>query len=147
MTSWFYRDSPPPNDDAVFENLTRVIFQGGLTWDLIQKRWPNFQKAFNNFSVAEVAEFTENDFARLIEDEGIIRNSKKIEATIYNAQEFIKIQEEHGSFMKYLATLDKANNYEKARKELIKRFKRLGVKSSYIFLYSIGENIKHYEDE
>ncbi|MGC9781540.1 MAG: DNA-3-methyladenine glycosylase I [Candidatus Heimdallarchaeota archaeon] len=147
MTSWFYRDSPPPNDEAIFENLTRVIFQGGLSWELIQKKWPNFQKAFNNFSITEVAKFIEDDFIRLVEDAGIIRNSKKIEATIFNAQEFVKIQEEYGSFSKYLPTLDKANNYEQARKELSKRFKRLGPKSCYIFLYSIGENIKHYDEE
>ena len=141
-THWFYRDSPPPNDDAIFENLTRVIFQGGLSWDLIAKRWPNFQEAFANFSIEEVAEFTEDDLVRLKEDEGIIRNSQKIGATMFNAKEFMKIKEEHGSFSKYLESLDKSNNYAQAIKILSKRFKRLGPKSCFIFLYSIGEDIK-----
>jgi DNA-3-methyladenine glycosylase I len=121
--------------------MTRVIFQGGLTWDLIHKRWPNFQKAFADFSIEAVAKFTDEDLSRLIEDAGIIRNSQKIEATIYNAKELLKIKEEYGSISKYLESLDKSENYSKVIKELSKRFKRLGKKSSYIFLYSIGEEI------
>jgi DNA-3-methyladenine glycosylase I len=140
-TYWFIRDKKNINDDAIFENLIRVIFQGGLTWDLIRKRWPNFQKAFADFSVEAVAEFTDDDLSRLLEDAGIIRNSQKIEATLYNAKEFMKIKEEHESFSKYLKSLDKSENYSKVIKELSKRFKRLGKKSSYIFLYSIGEDI------
>jgi DNA-3-methyladenine glycosylase I len=140
-TYWFKRDGKPLSDDAIFENLTRVIFQGGLTWDLIHKRWPNFQNAFANFSIEAVAKFTDDDLSRLLEDAGIIRNSQKIEATLYNAKEFIVIKEEHGSFSKYLSSLDKSENYSKVIKELSKRFKRLGKKSSYIFLYSIGEDI------
>ena len=84
-----------------------MIFQGGLTWDLIHKRWPNFQEAFANFSIEEVANFDDEDLSRLLEDEGIIRNSQKIEATLYNAKEFQTIIEEFGSFDKYLDSLDK----------------------------------------
>ncbi|NHJ06098.1 MAG: DNA-3-methyladenine glycosylase I [Candidatus Heimdallarchaeota archaeon] len=141
-TYWFIRNIKPVPDDKIFENLTRVIFQGGLTWELMQKRWPNFQKAFSDFSIDEVANFTDDDLSRLLEDEGIIRNSQKIEATLYNAQEFKAIIDEFGSFSNFLESLDKSENYSKVIKELIKRFKRLGKKSSYIFLYSIGENIK-----
>ena len=141
-TYWFVRDKKPVPDDRIFENLTRVIFQGGLTWDLIHKRWPNFQEAFANFSIEEVANFDDEDLSRLLEDEGIIRNSQKIEATLYNAKEFQAIIEEFGSFSKYLDSLDKSENYSKVIKAIIKRFKRLGKKSSYIFLYSIGEDIE-----
>ncbi|HUU77066.1 MAG TPA: DNA-3-methyladenine glycosylase I [candidate division Zixibacteria bacterium] len=141
-TYWFIRNTKPVPDNRIFENLTRVIFQGGLTWELMQKRWPNFQKAFADFSIDEVANFTDDDLSRLLEDEGIIRNSQKIEATLYNAQEFKAIIDEFGSFSNFLESLDKSENYSKVIKELIKRFKRLGKKSSYIFLYSIGENIK-----
>ncbi|NHJ39994.1 MAG: DNA-3-methyladenine glycosylase I [Asgard group archaeon] len=140
-TYWFIRDKKNISDDAIFENLTRVIFQGGLTWDLIRKRWPNFQKAFADFSVEKVAKFSDDDLSRLLEDAGIIRNSQKIEATLYNAKEFMKIKKDHGSFGDYLKSLDKSENYSKVIKELSKRFKRLGKKSTYIFLYSIGENI------
>ena len=114
MTNWFIRDKKPPNDDAIFENLTRVIFQGGLNWKIIDNKWPNFQKAFLNFSINDVANFTEEDIARLLEDASIVRNAQKIESTIYNSKEFLKIREEFGSFLNYLKTLDKSNNYEPA---------------------------------
>lgn len=143
MTNWFIRDEKPPDDDAIFENLTRVIFQGGLNWKIIDNKWPNFQKAFADFSIDDVANFTEDDVVRLMEDASIVRNAQKIESTIYNAKEFLKIREEFGSFLNYLETLDKSNNYESAVKILSKRFKRLGPKSCHIFLYSIGEDIKH----
>ena len=142
-TSWFYREKKPPNDDAFFENLTRVIFQGGLNWKIIDNKWPNFQKAFSEFSINDVANFTEDDVVRLMEDASIVRNAQKIESTIYNTKEFLKIKEEFGSFLNYLETLDKSNNYESAVTILSKRFKRLGPKSCHIFLYSIGEDIKH----
>lgn len=143
MTNWFIRDKKQPTDDAVFENLTRVIFQGGLNWKIIDNKWPSFQKAFVDFSIDDVANFTEDDVVRLMEDASIVRNAQKIESTIYNAREFLKIREEFGSFPNYLETLDKSNNYESAVKILSKRFKRLGPKSCHIFLYSIGEDIKH----
>ena len=100
-------------------------------------------KAFVDFSIPDVAEFTEEDVARFLEDASIVRNAQKIESAIYNAKEFLKIKDEFGSFLDYLKTLDKSNNYESAVKALSKRFKRLGPKSCHIFLYSIGENIKH----
>ncbi|MHA1440984.1 MAG: DNA-3-methyladenine glycosylase I, partial [Candidatus Heimdallarchaeota archaeon] len=106
---------------------------------------PDFQRAFADFSVEEVANFDDDKLADLVEDASIIRNSQKIEATIYNAQEFIAIKKEFGSFLKYLNSLDKSNNYALIVKEFSKRFKRFGPKSSYIFLYSIGEDIKREE--
>jgi DNA-3-methyladenine glycosylase I len=142
-THWFFRDKKSPNDNAIFENLTRVIFQGGLNWQIIDNKWPSFQKAFVDFSIPDVADFSEEDVARLLEDASIVRNAQKIESTIYNAKEFLIIKEKFGSFLKYLETLDKSNNYESAVKILSKRFKRLGPKSCHIFLYSIGEDIKH----
>ena len=143
--AWMFRDRKPPSDDAVFEVLTRVVFQGGLSWHLMDQKWPDFQRAFADFSVDEVANFDDDKLAELIEDASIIRNSQKIEATIYNALEFVAIREEHGSFLKYLNSLDKSNNYAIIVKEFSKRFKRLGPKSCFIFLYSIGENIKRKE--
>ncbi|NHJ87337.1 MAG: hypothetical protein FK734_17870 [Asgard group archaeon] len=140
-TYWFYRSGKKPNIDEIFENLTRVIFQGGLSWDMIQRKWPYFQEAFANFSVEEGSDFTDDDIGLLLENKNIIRNSQKIEAAVYNAQELVKIVNEHGTFSNYLDAIGKENNYAKIIKELSKRFKRLGKKSSYIFLYSIGENI------
>ena len=144
-TGWMYRDKKPPNDDAVFEIMTRVVFQGGLSWELIERKWPNFQRAFANFEVEAVANFGDDKLADLIEDASIIRNSQKIESTIYNAKEFIAIREEHGSFLQSKGRLKPADILFLELKEFSKRFKRFGPKSCYIFLYGIDENIKREE--
>jgi 3-methyladenine DNA glycosylase Tag len=79
---WIYRKTHPPSDDAYFENMTHVIFQAGLSWKMIEKRWPNFKKAFENFSIDRVAGFNEDDIKRLMTDSSIVRNRRKILAAI-----------------------------------------------------------------
>lgn len=74
---WMYRDRRPPNDNAYFENMTRVIFLAGLSWKMIDEKWPNFQKAFKNFSIDDVARFDENDVKRLLSDTGIVKIEQK----------------------------------------------------------------------
>lgn len=138
---WMYRNRTPPNDDTYFENMTRVIFIAGLSWKMIDKKWPNFKRAFENFSIDRVAGFGERDVERLMKDKGIVRNRAKIIATINNAKEFQNIREEYGSFRSYLDSLDKSHNYTLVIKELGKKFSRLGSSSARIFLYSVGENI------
>jgi len=143
---WMYRDRQPSSDDAYFENMTRVIFLAGLSWKMISEKWPNFKKAFKDFSMDEVAKFNENDVKRLMADSGIVRNQAKIAAVLKNAKEFQRIRNECGSFRSYLNSLDKSNNYALVIKELGKRFNRLGPSSARIFLYSVGEKVQHPEE-
>jgi DNA-3-methyladenine glycosylase I len=142
-TGWFFRDSEPPNDNAYFENMSRAVFQAGLSWDMIANKWLAFKKAFRDFDIEAVSNFDEEDIERLLSDKSIIRNRSKIEAVIVNAIEFMKIKEEYENFRNYMDNLDKSENYKYVKKELSKRFSRMGPKSAMIYLYSIGENIKH----
>jgi len=144
---WMYRDRRPPNDDAYFENMTRVIFLAGLGWKMIDEKWPNFRKAFKNFVINEVAKFDENDVKILMSDAGIVRNRAKITATINNAKQLQNIRKGYGSFQSYLNSLDKSNNYVLVIKELGKKFSRLGPSSARIFLYSVGENVRPPEEK
>lgn len=123
--------------------MTRIIFQGGLNWAVIDKKWPNFQKAFKDFSIVTVSNFKEDDVEELMSNKSIVRNRSKIIATINNAKQFQEIIRNHGSFQKYLDSLDKSDNYANVIKELSKKFSRLGPASAQIFLFSVGENIKH----
>jgi len=141
--AWMYRDRRPTSDDAYFENMTRVIFLAGLSWRMIDEKWSNFKKAFNNFSTANVAKFDEKDIKRLMSDASIVKNQAKIIAAINNAKQFLNIKKEYGSFQSYLDNLDKSNNYALVIKELGKKFSRLGPSSARIFLYSVGEKIEH----
>ncbi|MFN7044908.1 MAG: DNA-3-methyladenine glycosylase I [Flavobacterium sp.] len=93
----------PVYDDAtIFEFLILETFQAGLSWYTVLAKRENFRKAFDNFDLLKVANYSENKMAELAEDAGIIRNKLKIKATVTNAQAFIKVQEEFGSFSKYI---------------------------------------------
>jgi DNA-3-methyladenine glycosylase I len=144
--AWWYKHKKPPNDDAYFENMCRVVLQAGLNWRVIDKKWPTIKKAFNDFSVNKVARFNSQDIDRLLKDEGIIRNKGKINAIIQNANELTAIKKQCGSFQKYLGSLDKTNNYDSVITELTKRFKWLGPSSVSLFLYTVGEPIKQSWD-
>ncbi len=139
--SWMFRESRPPNDNAYFENLTRSIFQAGLSWKMIDTKWPNFLKAFENFSIDKVTKFDQKDFERLMNDKSIVRNRQKIEATIFNAKQFKTIQKEADSFQSYFDGLDKSQNFALVIKELSKKFHRVGPATARIFLFSIGETV------
>jgi len=140
---WWYMDERPANDNAYFENMCRIIFQAGLNWSVIDKKWPTIRKAFDKFLTSKVSAYTDSDVARLMKDEGIVRNKGKISAIIENAKEFEKIRKEYGSFQTYLDGLEKSNNYSLVIRELSTRFKWLGASSASMFLYTVGEKIKH----
>jgi len=83
----------PPKDDAeYFERLTKSVFAAGLNWTVVENKWPDFQKAFAQFSLPKVAKFNEKDVKTLMGNAGIVRNEKKIRATIHNAGEFLKLE-------------------------------------------------------
>lgn len=90
------------DDNILFEFLVLESAQAGLSWITILKRREAYRKLFANFEVKKVASFTENDINRLTEDASIIRHRGKIAATVSNAQIFIQIQNEFGSFYAYL---------------------------------------------
>ena len=93
---------PVYDDDTLFEFLILETFQAGLSWITILRKRENFRKAFDNFNYKKIANYDENKFNDLVRDAGIIRNKLKIKATISNAQEFMKVQKEFGSFSKYI---------------------------------------------
>ena len=93
---------PFHDDRKQFEFLCLESMQAGLSWKTILDKRENFRKAFANFDPVKVAAFTDTDVQRLMSDAGIIRNRRKIEATINNAQRFLEIQKEFGSFDNYI---------------------------------------------
>jgi DNA-3-methyladenine glycosylase I len=92
---------PLYDDTKLFEFITLESAQAGLSWYTILKKRAGYKKAFANFNVQKVANFTPDDIERLMQDENIVRNRLKIAATVNNAQRFIEIQKEFGSFSNY----------------------------------------------
>ena len=93
----------PVFDDAtLFEFLILETFQAGLSWITVLKKRENFRNAFDNFDYKKISKYNQKKIDSLLENEGIIRNKLKVNATITNAHAFMKIQEEYGSFSKYI---------------------------------------------
>ncbi len=141
MPEWWYREKRPPNDDAYFESMCRVIFQTGLNWRVIEDKWPTTKKAFCNFEVPKVANFSDAEIESLMKDTGIVRNRGKIKAIVQNAKNFMNVEKQYGSFQKYLDSIDKSENYANVIRDLVSKFKWLGLPSASLFLYAVGEEI------
>ena len=97
-----YWGLPVHDERFLFEMLSLELFQAGLTWSTIWKRRPAFEKAFSDFVVEKVAAFSSGDVDRLLADKRIIRNRRKIMATINNAQVIYKMQQAGQEFDDYI---------------------------------------------
>ncbi len=155
---------PVLDDNKMFEYLVLESAQAGLSWYTILKRREGYRKAFANFDVNKVAAFTPEDEARLVEDTGIIRHKGKIAATVNNAKQFIAIQQEFGSFVKYIwafvdnkvqvSNIDNLEDYpatnhvsDALSKDLKKRgFKFVGSTTIYAHLQAAGLINDHSND-
>ena len=93
---------PVFDDNTLFEFLILETFQAGLSWITILNKRENFRKAFDNFDYKKIAKYPESKYNSLLLDKGIIRNKLKIRSAINNAQKFIEIQNEFGSFSKFI---------------------------------------------
>lgn len=93
---------PVYDDKTLFEFLILETFQAGVSWITILNKRENFRKAFDDFNYHKIAKYKEIKFNELMQDAGIIRNKLKIKSAITNAQLFIEIQQEFGSFSKFI---------------------------------------------
>ena len=110
---------PITDDNALFGRLILEINQAGLSWETILIKQVNFEKAYSQFDIVKIANYTLEDRERLLADAGIIRNKLKVNAAIHNAQQILQIKEEFGTFKQWL---DK--NHPLSRDEWTKLFKK-----------------------
>jgi len=147
---------PVHDDKKLFEMLTLEGFQAGLTWELILNRREGLKKAFSDFDPKAVARLTAKGAETILKNPNVIRNKAKIAATINNAEKFLEIQDEFGSFDKFIWRFVKGNPRVHAFKsmsempsqtdesramsqELKKRgFKFVGPTICYAFMQAVG---------
>ena len=110
---------------------------------MIEAKWPGFKDAFFDFDPVRIAELDPPDVDRLSEDTRIVRNRKKIEATVHNAQTMLDLEGEHGSFKKYLRSQP---GFEETAADMKKRFKFIGDTGAYYFLHVVGEPVPPHEE-
>lgn len=109
---------PVHEDNRLFEFLVLDAFQAGLSWLIILKKREAFRKAFDDFDPEKIAQFTGKDVERLAENSNIVRNRSKILATINNAQSFLEIQKEFGSFDTYIWQFVKSKTIQNSFRHL-----------------------------
>ncbi|HZW67023.1 MAG TPA: DNA-3-methyladenine glycosylase I [Pseudogracilibacillus sp.] len=144
------------DDRYLFEMLTLEGAQAGLSWLTILKRRAHYRRAFCQFDLEGVAQFTEADIERLMTDEGIIRNRRKILSTITNSKAILQIQAEFGSFHSFLwdffehkrrinhwQTADEVPTHTPASQALSKALKKRGFSFvgpviCYSFMQAVG---------
>lgn len=147
---------PLYDDQRLFRKLILDIHQAGLSWQTILNKEDHFDKAFDYFDVKKVAAYDEKKIEELLDNQGIIRNRRKIEATIHNAQKVIELQKEFGTFSNYLWAFNEHNVLKNTYRDQIeipttndlsdritKDFKKRGFKFVgstiiYAFLEAVG---------
>ena len=125
------------------EVLTKAVFESGMSWKVIENKWPGFQAAFQGFDPETVATLSPDEVDALTNDTRIVRNRRKIEATVHNAGVMLDLEREHGGFKKYL---EKEGEFWTTVADMRKRFKFVGNFGAYYFLYVVGQPVpEHHE--
>lgn len=147
---------PIHDDRDLFEFLVLEGAQAGLSWSTVLRKRNAYRKAFDNFDARKISRYSEADISRLLADPEIIRNRLKINAAVFNARAFLKVQKEFGSFDRYIwrfihgrpiqnswkKTTDipsSSSESEDMCKDLQKRgFKFIGATICYAFMQAVG---------
>ena len=156
---------PVHDDRLLFEFLCLEGAQAGLSWQTILNKRQNYRIAFDNFDPAKIAKYTDREKKRLLANEGIVRNRLKVDAFINNAQQFLYLQREFGSFDKFIWQFTPQEGYRRPgevtfetvpamtpqsqamSKELKKRgFRFVGPTICYAFMQAVGMVNDHISD-
>ena len=134
----------PQSRNDYLEVMTKAVFQSGLSWKVVASKWPGFQAGFRGFDIAAVAAMDESAIDTLAADPAIVRNRRKIAATVHNAQRLIELEEQYGGDIR---------NYRRAHpdfyallKDIRKQFKYMGDTGAYYWLYVLGEAVPDYAE-
>ncbi len=140
-----WKASPPRDDSGYFDLMSRAIFTAGLNWSMVEKKWPNFREAFGGFSPAKVAKLSEREVKTLMNNPGIVRNEKKIRATVQNARTILDLEKEYGSVRGYIDSFGKQEG--RLQEELQNRFKHMGPSTARVFLWMVGYPLTPTKEE
>ena len=137
------KQARPRDLSGYLETMTRAVFQAGISWQVVDAKWEGIREAFRGFDPQVVAGFDTADIDRLMADPRVIRNRRKLEGTVDNAQTLIELDAEHGGFKRYLRS---NGDFDATVADLKRRFRFLGDTGSYYFLYVVGEEVPPHEE-
>jgi 3-methyladenine DNA glycosylase Tag len=133
----------PKRPGDYLEVMSKAIFQAGISWKVVENKWPGTREVFHDFDALAVAAMPEAEIAGAAQDSRIIRNRKKVEAIVDNARRIVELDEEYKGFRNYLRS---HGDFEATVKDLRKNFRFLGEMGCFYFLYVVGESVPEYED-
>ena len=114
-----------------------------MSWRAVEAKWDGIREAFHGFDPERVAAMSQDDVERLVGDTCVIRNRKKIEATITNSERMLELDREHGGFQRYL---DSLAGFDKTVAALRGEFRFIGESGAYIFLWLAGQPVPSHEE-
>lgn len=133
----------PQSLDDYLEAMSKCVFQSGMSWQVVHNKWETTREAFHDFAIETVAGLGPDDVDDLVKDTRVIRNRRKLDAVVSNAERLIELDGEHGGFRNYLRSHD---DFEATVKALKRDFKFLGNTGSYVFLYVVGEQVPPHDE-
>ena len=142
------RESAPTKIDPqktadYLEVLTKAVFQSGISWRVIEAKWPGFREAFFRFDPKKISLLSEHDVDQLAQDTRIVRNRRKIEATVDNATEMLALEKEFGSIGAYLAS---HGGFDETVTDLRRRVRYIGETGAYFFLHVVGQPVPPHDE-
>jgi len=133
----------PSSLNDYLEVMSKAVFQSGMSWRVVEAKWPGTREAFCDFEVAKIAAFEEKDLDELTKDTRVIRNYRKLAAIVSNAEKMIALDQEHGSFHNYLRS---HGDFDATLTMLRNDFKFMGPTGIYYFLYVVGEQVPSHDE-
>ncbi len=132
----------PGNLADYLDAMSKVVFQTGISWRVVNSKWPDIREAFYGFDPVIISNFTGVELDKLTQDRRVIRNRRKIEAIITNARRMLELDKRHRGFRNFLRS---HSGFEELVKDLHQQFKFLGDMGAYHFLWVVSEEVPSYE--
>jgi DNA-3-methyladenine glycosylase I len=133
----------PKNLAGYLDSMTMRVFEAGMSWKVVEAKWSGIQEAFHGFDPEWVADMSPTDVDHLANDPTVIRNRRKIEATVANAHTMLDLDKTHRGFRRYLESF---SDYDALSKDLQRQFHFLGESGVWNFLWSVDEAVPPYQE-
>jgi 3-methyladenine DNA glycosylase Tag len=132
----------PKSPDDYLEQLSKGVFQAGISWRVVEAKWVGITAAFHRFKLERVARMSDREIDGVAQDPRVIRSRPKIAAVVHNARVILDLEREEG----FRAHLRSIPEYEELAADLKKRFKFVGDSGAYHFLYSVSHPVPDWHE-
>ena len=125
------------------EIMCKAVFQSGMSWKVVESKWPGTRAALHNFDPKWISGMSEAELDALTADSRVIRNRRKLEAIVTNAQRMLELDAEHGGFRNYLRSHSESGVLID---DIHRQFKFMGEMGTFYWLYVVGEDVPDHEE-